>query len=84
MDRGSCWGTFHRVTKNQICLKWLSTHACMHTVHLMTFNVLYIHIYKSEVKVLVTQLCLTLCDPIDCSPQVPLSMEFSRQDYWSG
>ena len=37
----------------------------------------------SEVKV--TQLCPTLCDPMDyivC--QVPLSMGFSRQEYWSG
>ena len=30
------------------------------------------------------QLCLTLCNPMDCSPQPPLSMEFSRQEYWSG
>ena len=29
------------------------------------------------------QLRLTLCDPMDCSPQAPLSMEFSRQEYWS-
>ena len=28
------------------------------------------------------QSCLTLCDPIDC--QAPLSMGFSRQEYWSG
>ena len=27
------------------------------------------------------QLCLTLCDPMD--PQAPLSVEFSRQEYWS-
>ena len=26
----------------------------------------------------------TPCDPMDCSPQDPLSMEFSRQEYWSG
>ena len=35
--------------------------------------------------VLVTQSCLILCDPMDyivC--QAPLSMEFSRQEYWSG
>ena len=25
-------------------------------------------IYKIKVKVLVTQSCLTLCDPVDCSP----------------
>ena len=31
---------------------------------------------------LVTQSHLTLCDPTDC--QAPLSMEFSRQEYWSG
>ena len=31
-----------------------------------------------KVKVLVTHSCLTLCN------QVPLSMEFSRQEYWSG
>ena len=30
------------------------------------------------------QLCLTLCDPMDCSPQAPLSMRFSGQEYWSG
>ena len=33
---------------------------------------------------LVTQSCPTLCNPMDCSPQVSLSMEFSRQQYWSG
>ena len=26
--------------------------------------------------------CLTLCDPMDC--RMPLSMRFSRQEYWSG
>ena len=30
------------------------------------------------------QLCPTLCNPMDCSRQAPLSMEFSRQEYWSG
>ena len=30
------------------------------------------------------QSCLTLCDPMDCSPQAPLSMGFSRREYWSG
>ena len=28
--------------------------------------------------------CLTLCDPMDYTCQSPLSMEFSRQEYWSG
>ena len=30
------------------------------------------------------QLRLTLCRPMDYSHQAPLSMEFSRQEYWSG
>ena len=30
------------------------------------------------------QSCSTFCDPMDCSPQVPLSMGFSRHAYWSG
>ena len=29
---------------------------------------------------LVAQWCLTLCDPMDCSPQAPRSMEFFRQE----
>ena len=29
-----------------------------------------------------TQSCLTLCDPLDHTHQVLLSMEFSRQEYW--
>ena len=33
----------------------------------------------------VAQSCPTLCDPMDCvAHQAPLSMEFSRQEYWSG
>ena len=37
--------------------------------------------------VLVTQLCLTLRGPMDWEPgghQVPPSMKFSKQEYWSG
>ena len=30
------------------------------------------------------QSCPTLCDPIDGSPQAPLSLRFSRQEHWSG
>ena len=33
---------------------------------------------------LVTKSYLTLCDPMDCSLQAPLSMEFPRQEYCSG
>ena len=33
---------------------------------------------------LVTQLCPTSCDPWTVAHQAPLSMGFSRQEYWSG
>ena len=36
------------------------------------------------VCVLVAHLCPTLCNPMHCSLQAPLSMGFSRQEYWSG
>ena len=32
----------------------------------------------------IVQLCLTFCGPMDYSPQAPLSMEFSSEEYWSG
>ena len=35
-------------------------------------------------RCVLTQSCLTLFDPMDCSCQAPLSMELSRQEYWSG
>ena len=34
------------------------------------------------VYVLVSKLCLTLCDPMAC--KASLTMGFSRQEYWSG
>ena len=37
-----------------------------------------------KVKVKVTQSGPTHCNPMDCSPPGPLSLEFSRQEYWSG
>ena len=38
-----------------------------------------------NVFVLVAQLCLTICNPMDSAAcSVPLFMEFSRQEYWSG
>ena len=41
---------------------------------------------NAGLKVSVTQSCPTLCDPMDYkgTHQVPLSMGFSRQEYWSG
>ena len=36
------------------------------------------------VCMLVCQSCPTLCNPMDCSHQAPLSMAFSRQEHWRG
>ena len=33
---------------------------------------------------LVTKLCLTICDPVDCSLPGSPSMEFPKPEYWSG
>ena len=38
-----------------------------------------------KMKVKIIQSCLTLCDPPwTVAHQAPLSMEFSRREYWSG
>ena len=42
---------------------------------------IYIYIYMS---VLVAQSCLTLCDPVVCSPLCFSVHGISRQEYWSG
>ena len=39
---------------------------------------------QNKASVLVTQSCLILCAPWTVACQAPLSMEFSRQEYWSG
>ena len=39
---------------------------------------------EGKVKVFVAQSCLALCDPMGCTRQAPLSMGFSRQEYWCG
>ena len=45
----------------------------------------WIYLTYRKVKVLVAQSCPTLCNPMDyISRQVPLSVGFFRQEYWSG
>ena len=39
---------------------------------------------KVWVEAVATQSCPTICNPMDCSPPAPLSMGFSRQEYWNG
>ena len=38
---------------------------------------------RLKMKVLITQLCSTLCDPMDCSSSESFSMGFFGQEYWS-
>ena len=40
--------------------------------------------FTLKLKLLITQSCPTLSDPMDCSPPGSSDMEFSRQEYWSG
>ena len=40
------------------------------------------YVYRVRAKAL--HLCPPLCDSVDCSRQAPLSMGFSRQQYWGG
>ena len=53
--------------------------ACTHVCRHMCVNVCACACACS-----VAQSCPTLCNPMDCSLPAPLSMGFSRQEYWSG
>ena len=53
-----------------------------HWLQLLFFNLTYTWRGKAEVKMLVAQLCPTLCNPWTVTHQTPMSMEFSRQEYW--
>ena len=56
------------------------THARTHTCRFM-----YTRYFVTVVGLcLCVQTCLTLCNPMDCSPQASLSMGFSRQEFCSG
>ena len=57
----------------------------------MIVKIYFKHDLKNKVEVyinlcmLVTQSCLTLCNPMDCSPPgSSVHEEFSRQEFWSG
>ena len=45
---------------------------------------LYPEYIKNSYKMLVAQLCLTLCDPLECSPPGTTVHGISRQESWSG
>ena len=47
-------------------------------------GLLFLSHWRGESVSEVAQSCLTLYDPITVAYQAPPSMEFSRQEYWSG
>ena len=49
----------------------------------MPFKINFIN-YSTAAAAKSLQSCLTLCNPIDGSPQAPPSLGFSRQEHWSG
>ena len=48
------------------------------------YRVLVVAYLQTRLRAKSLQLCMTLCNPMDCSLQTPLSIGFSRQEYWSG
>ena len=46
--------------------------------------ILYWLIHHTCMHAQLLKLCLTLCDPVNCSPPGSLSMGFPRQEYWNG
>ena len=51
-----------------------------HRIRIFRFKFLVVHLYTHAQSL---QSCPTLCDPMDCTRQAPLSMGFSSQEYWS-
>ena len=49
----------------------------LYVIYIIIYHI-YMHAYKSFHS------CPTLCDLMGCSPEAPLFMGFSKQEYWSG
>ena len=56
---------------------------CINTMVHMSTEFILVDIIRARVHTQSLQLYPSLCDPMDCSPQAPLSIGFSRQEYWS-
>ena len=74
---------------HSFCLFCLFTLICIISVDLsLSPSNLFCYVQSSFIPmgciVLVTQSCLTLCNPWTIAHQAPLSMGFSRQEYQSG
>ena len=56
------------------------------TLYVYTYNIyIYLnYVYMCVWRGVVAQMCPTLCSPWTIACKAPLSMEFSRQESWSG
>ena len=66
----------------EVIYPWLCIFVCMHMYKYTKrciWRCIHVCVHAKSFR-----LWLTLCDPVDCSPPVPLSMGFWRQEYWSG
>ena len=61
-DRGAWWASVYGVAQSRTRLKQLSSSSSSHWIFKLLGHVIW------KVKVLVAQLCLTLCYRMDCSP----------------
>ena len=63
---------------------WKCLSILRHFILQVVLQVWCISLHFYYMCVLVDRLCLTLCAPWTGACQAPLSMEFSRQEYWNG
>ena len=61
---------------------WVWVYASLWDDSILPYKVTVTKLYFCMCSV--AQSCLSLCKPVDVAHQAPLSMEFSRQEYWSG
>ena len=66
---GAWWAAIYGVSQSRTRLKWLSSSSSRCKIRWLHSFLLMLHdIVSLSVLCLVTQLCLSLCDPMDCSP----------------
>ena len=77
------FGTFcHAKVDLNLCMGWLTVFMSSRAQCPLLSEAFLLSVFGGGG--LVAKLCPTLCDPMDCSSQAPLSVGFSRQGYWSG
>ena len=73
MDSGAWWATVHGVTKSRTRLRQRSG-SCIHKIIVL----------MRENKSVICSVLSNTEIPQTVAHQAPLSMEFSREEYWSG